>query len=345
MKMRFVACLLLVCALCHPAWAQDAAPVDLKELVAILKQIKEKRSAAEKMTAARVAQDIRAAAASNATAIAFYEQAVAATQYDGKTHERTEFQDWKRDEADKLKSDAMQNAARLHLGYLLLTLQKAGGATTKQLEPALLAHIAAVTAAGAGDVAIQARRDRAQTLREAPGYKPVKGAKKPSKEPLFWEQELVNKGVDGGIFVQWYGVSKMFADLKEWELCPGNVDGMYEKTLIPYYRLNKDPRVIAYWDSKIQQEGQNAANTNLSFKIDQFNMVRRPQLLWKRAQDLLLIGLRNRALNEMIALIKNYPDHPDFPNWISTLEGLLALNSKTGVAAPDASPAPTPAEK
>ncbi len=345
MKMRFLSFLLCAaCVFCQPARAQDAAPVDLKELAALLKQIKDKRAMSEKASAARVVQDLRAAAASNATAIAFYEQAVWATQYDEKIHEHTEFQSWMRDEADKLKSEAMQNAARLHLNYLLLTFQRAGGATTRQLESALLAHIAALTAAGAGDSAIQARSDRAQALREAPGFKPVRGAKKPVKEPLFWEQDLINKGVDSSIFVQWYGVSKMLSNLKDWESSPGNVDGMYQKTLLPYYRENKDSRVIAYWDMKLQQEAQQATSSSLSFKIDQFNMVRRPQLLWKRAQDMILIGQRNRGIGEMVSLVKNYPDHQDFADWISTLEGILTGTATVSGAGPNTAPpeSPTP---
>ena len=320
--------------------------MDIKEMAALLKQIKETRAAAEKKTVARVLQDFRAAASSNAAAIAFYQQAVGATQYGGKAHDVSEFQDWSKREADKLKSDAMQNAARLHLSYLLLTIQRAGGMTTKQLEPALVAHIAALTAAGAGDPAILARRDRAQDLKDA-GFKQIKGVKPPGREPLFWDQELINKGVDGGIFVQWYGIEKMFSDLKDWETRPANVDGIYQKTLLPYYRQIKDPRVIAYWDDKMQKEAQKASDTALAFKIEQFNKMTRPQMLWKRAQDMIAIDQRNRGMGEMVSLVKNYPDHPDLNDWISTLEGMIPPPAAAATPAPTAAqpsmpPSPTP---
>ena len=241
MKMRFFGCVIcLASALCpSAAWAQDASPVNLKEITAVLKQIKDTRAAAEKMKVGRVLQDFRAAAASNATAIAFYEQAVGATQYDGKT--QMEFQEWKKREADRLKSNAMQNAARLHLSYLLLTIQRAGDMTTKQLEPALLAHIAALSAAGEGDNAILARRDKAQDLKEA-GYQPIKGVKPPEKESLFWEQDLINRGVESGIFAQWYGISKLFSKLKDWENSPGNVDG-HGRHRAAQPRAGRDDRV------------------------------------------------------------------------------------------------------
>ena len=343
MKIRSLGCVIVFsCVLASPLWAQDASPVDLKALTALLKQIKEMRTATEKSKVDRVLQDFRAAAASNDAAIAFYAQAIGATQFDGKTHELTEFQEWKKREADNLKSAAMQNAARLHLSYALLTIQRAGGMTTKQLEPALSAHIAAVTAAGAADAAVLARREKAQDLKEA-GHRQNNGGKQPEKEPLFWDQDLIKRGVDNGIFVQWYGISKTFANLKDWETSPGNLDGIYQKTLLPYYRQNKDPRVIAYWDDKIQQEAQKASSSALSFKIDQFNKVTRPQLLWKRATDMEVIGQRNRALGEMMSLVKNFPDHPDLAEWISTLESMLLALVPPAPAPAAASPAPAAA--
>lgn len=322
--LRGVACLLaLGCA----AWAQDAAPVDLKSLAQTLKEIKAKRAASEKTLGSKLQQDFRVASASNADAIAFYDRAVLAVEPD-KTH--ADLADWE-------KSDAAQNAARLHLSYLLLTLQRAGGATTKQLEPALLAHIAALTAAGAADDVIQYKRDRSLELKDA-GYRPpnAKGKTPLGKIPLFWEQDLIKKSVKNSVFVQWYGISKMLDDVKDWEFAPGNADGIYQSTLLPYYRQTKDPRLLTYWDNKIQQEAQDAAKSFAVFKVDQFNTVRRPQLVWKRALDMIAIGQRNRGMTDMLTLVKTYPDHPDLRDWISGLEAMLA-----GAPAPDASPAST----
>lgn len=325
--MKMSRCLLGVVAglvLAHFSLAQDVPPVDLKQLAATLKEIKTKRSVSEKTLESKLMQDFRTASASNVAAASFYQSALMATQ--------------NRDASDVqnlVKSDAVQNAARLHLNYLLLTIQRVGGATTKQLEAPLLAHIAAVVAAGAGDAAIYARRERAQELKDA-GYRipGAKGKTPPGREPLFWEQELITQSVKNSVFVQWYGIATLVAAAKDWEFSPGNPDGMYQSTLLPYYRQNKDPKAIAYWDQKLQDEAQKASASNSAFKIDQFNRVKRPQLLWKRAQDMILIGLRNRGMGEMLEIIKGYPDHSDLPDWIAQLEGLAAGGS---VAVPSAS--------
>ena len=346
MKMRPVGCILgAVCALTFgfsAMAAEDAAPVDLKALLDTLKKIKETRSTSEKLLESRVMQDFRTASASNATAIAFYEQAISAIQYDGKNHDRADFKDWLKDNDDDLKSDAMQNAVRLHLNYAILTLQRAKGATTKQLEPALMAHISALLAAGAGDTEILRKRDKAQEMKDLGVKVPAIKGKKQQNEPLFWTQDMINTSVTGSIFVQWYGVQKMFSDLKDWEQVPGNIDGMYQNTLLPYYRLNKDIRAVAYWDDKIQKDAKQASSTGLSFKIEQFNSVKRPQLLWKRAQEMLTIGQRNRAINEMLGIIKSFPDHPDLPGWLTQLEGIIT-NSLTPATPVGATPNPAAA--
>jgi len=342
MKKQIAAIFLcLACSFALPplAFAQDTAPIDIKELLNVLKQIKEKRSESEKTTQSKFTQDIRAASASNATAIAFYEQAIIATQFAGKVDDKSAYHDWKKAEADKLKSDAMQNAVRLHINYLLLTLQRAGGATTRQLEPALMAHIAALTAAGAGDGEVLRKQERAKDLKQETPRGPKNNRKNSPTDhsQTFWEQEMIKQGVNGSIFVKWYGVQKLFEDLKDWEETPCNVDGMYQKTLLPYYRETKDPRVIAYWDNKLAKEAAAITEAQLSaFKVDQFNRQRRPRVLWLRATDMIVIGLRNRGMTEMLGLIKTYPDHKDLAAWIQKLENLI----KGGTASPGTDSAP-----
>ena len=63
--------------------------------------------------------------------------------------------------------------------------------------------------------------------------------------------------------------------------------------------------------------------------------IKRPNLLWSRAQDVLVLGQKNRAITEMFNLVKTHPQHPNVTGWISAIEGILAA-----AAAPAVSPAP-----
>jgi len=277
-----------------PLFAQDAPPVDVQALLNSLQKIQGQNTVSTKAQHDKVLQDFRAAAESNAKAIGFYEEAVRATLFGG-----PKFQEWKKKEGEKLRSNEMQTAVRLHLTYLTLSLQYANGTPVSELLPALFNYTNQVLA-----------------LREDP-----------VKREAYDRIEISKKGISDSIFIRWYGVEKAVADLKDWENNPMNVDGIYQATILPQMRKDKDARIVQYWDMRLQREAKLAVEGKLPFNADQFNLIQRPNLLWSRAEDLLAIGQRNRAINEMFAVVKNFPSHPEAGGWISKLQALLAPSS------------------
>lgn len=315
------------------AQLQDGPPVDFGKLRKELATIKHAQDSTSKGLVSKVIHDFSSAAASNAAAIAFYQSALMATKNQSAN-----------DVQDMSKMEVIQTAARIHLNYLVLTIQHALGATTKQLEPALSAHIANVLQAGANDGVIWMRREKARQLADQGNRSAnaIKGRMAAEKEPMFCEQKLITESVENSVFVQWYGIQKLLSNSKDgaadsrgggeaakagasdgdWTMTPGDIDGIYQSTLLPYYRQIKDPRALAYWDQKIATEGQKANASTSAFTIDQFNRIQRPQYLWSRAKDEIAIGLRNKGIADMLELVKACPDHPDVEGWISELEGI-----------------------
>ena len=74
-----------------------------------------------------------------------------------------------------------------------------------------------------------------------------------------------------------------------------------------------------------------ASQNNLT--VNRFNHIRRPALLWGRAEDEMVLGQNDQAAADMLALIKGYPDHPDFDKWAAQLEGIA--NAKAAPPAGD----------
>jgi hypothetical protein len=131
-----------------------------------------------------------------------------------------------------------------------------------------------------------------------------------------------------------------------WEMVAGNIDGIYSSIVLPEYRASKDPRLLDYWDMVLKRESDRAAQRKLDVEQRDWNQVKRPALLWARAQDILLLGYRNRAVTEMFNLVKAHPQHPEAASWIGQLEGLL-IPSAPAPAVPSSSatpavPAPAP---
>lgn len=278
----FVLFLLARCAV-----ADDASPVDPKAILLELKQLEVKQSQTSKFQVNKILQDFSAASSSDGAAIAFYEQAVKATAFEGGKREQTNFQEWKKKDADKLKS--MPTAARLHLQYLVLSLQRACNTPLATLKPALIAYTNQVIA---------------------------------SHDELK-DQELMTLPISDSLFVKWYGIATLFENLKDWNPVPGDVDGIFSTTLLPMMRTAKDPQLIQYWDAKLERGARDASAAGLSIYADQFNQITRPTLLWARAEDMAAIGQRNRAINEMLAIIKANPTHLSAGAWIKELSSFL----------------------
>jgi hypothetical protein len=144
-----------------------------------------------------------------------------------------------------------------------------------------------------------------------------------SEEDEFARQQLMKDGLNDSIFVLWYGIKGMLDGIGEWEMSPGNVDGIFQKTILPQLRKQKDATWLNYWDDKIQSEASRASKSPLMLVNETFNQRRKPSLQWARALDMALLGQKNRAAAEMFAIIKNNPSHPDASHWIEQLEKFL----------------------
>jgi len=277
------------------ATAQDANPPDTNALLKSLEELRQKHGQAGQTRLTRLIAEINTAAASDASAVDLYERAIQVTTFVGKTKEQGQFQEWKRKESDRLKSNALRTAARLHLRYLAIMLRAAGEVPTEELLPDLIRYTNEV-AGVLEDESLRADLEK---------------------------QELFRKNVAGGIFSQWYGVDAELGKLKGWEGAPGNLDGIYQKTILPEFRKKKDPNLLRYWDARLQREEKAAQASRLTFRIEHYNQVTRPALIWSRAQDVVLLGHPNHAINEMYGLIRDFPSHPDNLRWIEQLEALL----------------------
>ena len=273
------ACLGLPCSL---RAQQSAPPVDTAAVLSALKEIKGKQAQVVAKEKGQVLDSLRAALADPVKA---WEQAVVAVDIQGKGNEGAKIIELRKQNAEMMRDRSFANALRLQLTYLIITWQHSMGAKTKDQLPALYDYTSQVTA----------NYDALVTLK------------------------MTEKSVGDLAFVKYYQIGPYINALPDWESQLFNADGIYQKAILPELRKAKDPRLLAYWDNKIQTE---AAQTDLKsngLAANKFNMVRRPTLFWDRAEDELLLGDQPHAVADMLAIIKSHPDHPDFDKWVARL--------------------------
>ena len=329
---------LIIAALSAPTFAQinDAPPVDLKALLSGLKQFKDQNEAGLNARRNNAYKQIIAAAASNEAAAAFWTNAVLAVQFAGVDHQATAVKDWMKAEGEGLKTKEGANAARLHLVWLGLTIQHAAGAETKQLLPAVIDFTRQLEA---DDIAMGKVNDRIDKLKSATG-----GVKKPvTAKPLAEEthgkklhDNILKTAVASSVVAQSLQIAEILGDSGKkrkrgddsgssgWEPVPGNVSGIYTGIILPEFRETKDARILEYWDMMLRKGQESLYSGMPAFEERQWTQVNKPLTQWARAEDMLVIGLKNRALTEMFNIIKANPLHAESAHWITKLEQIAA---------------------
>jgi len=322
-----------------PALAEDAPPVNVANILEELKKMKDQQTLQVKKTKLSALQQVHAAAGDPAKALEMWFTAVQATQFDGAAKESQAWHDWKGSEGEALKEKECQSALHLYYSWLALTLQRASGSSVKELLPAIVNYTKEATA---DQQMMEGFEETVKREKEMEASHKHGNPRRNNDEQVRHVHDQILRATTGSVVVQYLRIADLLNDAgvskgkdsgqATWEHSPGSVDGIFQKIILPELRAEKDPRIVEYWDMKLKQEAEAATKAKLSFEADKFNQVRRPTLLWSRAQDVLIIGQRNRALADMFKIIQTYPTHPDAATWMSALEQLLAP--------PAAAPAP-----
>ncbi len=350
-----------------PVRAEDGPPIDVTQMLRQLKTMKEQQTLGVKATKRNALQQVSSAANDPSKALELWEEAVRVTQFNGAPKEGTAFHDWKAGEGEALKERECQSALHLYFTWLSLTLQRASGSEVKDLLPAIVNY---TKEAAADQAAMEGFDDAIKREKEMEASRRHGGPRRNNDELVKrLHDQILKQATSGSVVVQWLRISDLLNDAgtakpkpaeagqpagATWEHSPGNVDGIFQKIILPELRIEKDPRIVDYWDMKLRLEADAATKAKLSFEADKFNQVRMPQLLWNRAQDVLAIGQKNRAVADMFKIIQKYPAHPDAATWMASLEQTLlppipaapapsAPAAVTSVPAPVITPVPAPA--
>lgn len=303
---RFIAICLFLSIPVLRAQQQDIAPPDLTSLAREIEALEQKQKQGKLSEKGMLLGQIQAASASGPAAANFYTKAVEEVQFKGRKDKPEAFADWKKSRDDMLRSKEMQTALVLHLKYLLLSLQRKGLEKPEIQLPALMAYVNELV--------------NADDIFFASPSAPDPKKKAPPKDE--W-RNLLDKPLSQSVFAQWLRLDEWLPDAKNWEFKPGDLAGILDKNVRSVLRDKRDPQLIPTWDMQMKVEADRITAGRSSHEADEFNTVTRPRLLFKRAQDMVALGQPNRGLVEVVALVRTFPSHPDFPAWLESIRGML----------------------
>ncbi|MGH8047030.1 MAG: hypothetical protein ACREKL_07265 [Chthoniobacterales bacterium] len=344
-RVLFAGVMILSPALAAPM--QDDAPLDSKALAASLEAMTKAREAQKKSYLEGARQKL----AQHMGGAGDYVLACMKEIVFGNKSISQEYSDWKKSHRDFFSSQDFERAAGLHLRYLALTLKRATVDDEGAVLPEIRDYVGALEQCK--DLVGKYQGDGKQ---QGGGGQGPQGRNRwggqnndnnqGNQGPNFDDsmRQVLNGPVGEGWVAVVLGLNGQLSDIENWEFSPSNLGGILEKNVRPYLREKKDPKLIETWDMEIAFQSAVAQATKDERKIDTFQRQEMPKLLWNKAKDYEVLGLPNRALKERIAIIKAYPDNPDFDAW--TKEVMQQLNSSKAAATGDGAtetPASTPA--
>lgn len=289
---------------------RDTAPINSEQILKEVEQLEVKQKSRLLESKTQMLNILQNSLKSGPAASRLYEDAVEATQFNGRKDKSQAFSDWKKKNADLLRSQEMQAALELHLRYLVLSLDRAASEKEIDFVNPSLAYI--------NDVS-KILLDQAKGISFPPEAK-----------------ALLDRSLAESIFTKWMLLSPWLPNATDWELNPGNIDGIFEKNIRQPLRKENSPLLVGTWDFQIKIQADRITLGRLDYEADKFQIVTQPRMLFSRANDMILVGLKNKGCTEILQLLRSHPEHPDFPKWAEKIRQVFSSPPATGF------PSPTP---
>lgn len=284
--------------------AQNGAGAEAGKLLEQLKSLEETVTKARTGNNLAAVDEIREAAGAEAKAVALWIESVRETEFRDKDKKESDFRAWREGAGRRLSDPGAPRALCLHLQYLLLSI-RATTATTDEARAELFSSLLSYL-----DDLSRADKD------------------------VLKNRQALDTSVLATPIARRFKLDITVRPPEGWSLNPGNLETIYEATILPYLREKKDAaRLQLAWTRRLQQEAAMIQTQDSEFLTKNYQDIVLPTLEWAQARDLHLAGASGSSA-KMLQIIQENQGHKNAPQWISELRALL-----TGVAIGNGAPA------
>lgn len=296
-----------------PLKEEDAAKL-IAQLTEMTKKLDEQKFGYN----AKIIRELREAGETGEKAFALWLDCTKDVDYDQKGRSATEFSEWKRGQtkdADHERDAALQ----LEVQWLAIVLMSSNARNEVARNEAVAAAVTFL------DTVV----DRAQKA-------------KGTLHGHAYENVLTS------VFARHYKLESTVSRTEGGAYVPGDVDAIYDKMILPFYRETKmATSLMQAWAKRIEQQTAIAASFKFIEAKEKFTAEKLPELKWGQARDLFQLGQEETAAQQLLSLLKDNMAHRNASHWLEELTTLLKKEElpkvpvKTQAEAPPAS-APGP---
>ncbi|NBS79824.1 hypothetical protein EBS57_08485 [bacterium] len=321
----------LVCAIAvlGARVAAEEAKLDRAKALEELKAIEEKNEKLTQGVLQKAAKELTEAGADKFKSVQVYVESYRNVEFGRAQDGETRFQQWKVDNRDRIASPDFGAAAQLHVQYVALVCRQA-----LEEKEAPQAAPQAGEWGGYWETLFKSRE-----IAESPG-EPAE-AKIPSPKKGGGGRKQKKEG--GNDFdrpalesplVRDRQIQGFLEGVQEAKLSSASLVPIFNQVVRPRLRKAKSRDLMRLWDLRIAAMDEDVEKEGKTLGADDYKILKRPELMWERADDLEKMGDQEGAWAQKMGILRANPYHPKLSSWIEELkkalgEGSPALPEKT----------------
>jgi hypothetical protein len=286
-----------------------------------LEELKEIEAKNEKLTQGlleKAAKELAEAGLDKFKAVQVYVESYRNVEFGRAQDGETRYQQWRVENKEKIGSLDFSEGAQLHVQYVALVCREALGEKE---------------APKAGEWgAYWENLFKSREIAESPGD--LTEAKVPvAKKGVAGRKQKKESGNDfdrpalESPLVRDRQIQGFLQGVQEAKLSSASVGPIFNQVVRPHLRKAKSRDLIRLWDARIAAMDEDVEKEVKTLGADDYKILKRPEMMWERADDLEKIGERESAWAQKMGILRANPYHPKLSKWIEDLKQALGEGS------------------
>jgi len=286
-----------------------------------LEELKEMEAKNEKLTRGlleKAAKDLTEAGLDKFKAVQVYLESYRNVEFGRAQDGETRFQQWRVENKEKIASLDFTTAAQLHVQYVALVCREALGEKE-------------VPKAGEWGVFWE-NLFKSREIAESPGDL-TEGKAVATKKGGVGRKQKKESGNDfdrpavESPLVRDRQIQGFLEGVQEAKLSSASVGPIFNQVVRPHLRKAKSRDLMRLWDLRIAAMDEDVEKEVKTLGADDYKILKRPEMMWERADDLEKIGERESAWAQKMEILRRNPYHPKLSKWIEDLKQALGEGS------------------
>ena len=123
-------------------------------------------------------------------------------------------------------------------------------------------------------------------------------------------------------------IQGFLGEVKEAKVSSSSVGAIFNQVVRPRLREAKSRDLMRLWDLRIATMDEGMGKELKTLGLDDYKLLKRPELMWERADDLEKMGEQESAWAQKMAILKANPYHPSTAEWIAMMKQALGESSQ-----------------